>query len=267
MIGISWFFGFDIKPKKRVELLKKYGFECVCTRNSRRYNKQNGSFKKQIKLFKKNGLKLSSLHMDYTNKDLPFFWTDSKIGDKLEKNIIKDIKHSSKHGFTCLVTHIKGKWSTIGKRRLLRILEVCEKYNVDLAIENLCNNERVFIKTLRTVKHKNLKFCYDTGHHNIGMKDIDLLDEFGDKLVALHLHSNMGDFDSHTLRKFGNIDWDAIAQKLAKLPDVYLDYELLFYVMPSGYTVEQALEECKKEAEHLSKRIEFYRKKVKNNER
>ena len=261
MIGISWYFGFDINPIERAKLLKEYGFDCVITNTDKKFNKQNGKFKKQIKLFKDFGLKHSSLHMQYKSCELAKFWQHGKCGDKMLKSIIQDIKMTKKHGFTCLVVHLKGSFSKVGISRLYKVLDACEKYGVDIAVENL-DNEKVFFKVMDTINHPNLKFCYDSGHHNIWMKNIDLLEKYGNRLVALHLHNNMGKYDSHSLSKQGTVDWDKLAQKLANLPQVNLDYELLMKEKSSKMSADKVLKECLKEARHLQERIEYYKNKT-----
>lgn len=257
MIGISWYFGFEIQPEQRAKLLKDYGIGCVITNADKSFDWQNGDIGNQIKIFKKYDLKHSSLHMRYKAEDLPKFWQQGKAGDKLVGTIIKDIKLAKKFGFTCVVVHLKGEYSSIGMQRLNKVLKVCEKYNVDIAVENL-NNKELFLRVMDTVVHPNLKFCYDSGHHNVWMKDVDILEKYGNKLVALHLHSNMGDKDAHTLPRFGNVDWDYIAKRLAKLPQVNLDYELLCK-HNTGLTAEQVLAECVEHAKLLQQKSNEYR--------
>ena len=78
--GISFYFGFDIRPKLRAKMIKEAGFDCVITNADKRFNRQNGSIAKQVKLFRKNGLKLSSLHMSYKSDELHYFWEEGKFG-------------------------------------------------------------------------------------------------------------------------------------------------------------------------------------------
>ena len=260
MIGISWYFGFDINPLERAKLIKENGFDCVITNADKEFDKQNGKFKQQVKLFKEFGLKHSSLHMKYKPCELSKFWQYGKCGDKMQKSIIKDIKLAKKYGFTCVVVHLKGSFSPIGIARLYKVLDVCEKYGIDIAVENL-DNEKLFFKVMDTIKHPNLKFCYDSGHHNLWIKNVDILQKYGDRLIALHLHSNMGKYDSHSLSKQGNIDWDKLAQKLATLPQVNLDYELLMKEKPSKMSAQKVLKECITDARYLQERIEFYKNK------
>ena len=178
MIGISWYFGYKIDPEERVKLLKKYGFDCVITNADKKFNSQNGNIKKQIKLFKKYDINLSSLHMQYKAVDLPHFWLNDKRGEILVKTMIKDVQLAKKYGFNTVVVHLKGKYSNLGLERLKRVLKVCEKYDINLAVENLCTNKDILQKVFKNIKHKNLKFCYDAGHHNIWIDDVDLLKEY-----------------------------------------------------------------------------------------
>lgn len=87
--GISFHFGYVLNPEEQAKMIKDHGFNVVIASSDKRFEKQNGKFKKQIKLFKKYGLGLSSLHMAYKTKDLPEFFKDSRTGKKLEKRLKK----------------------------------------------------------------------------------------------------------------------------------------------------------------------------------
>lgn len=261
--GISFYFGYNTNYKERANLIKKAGFECVMTTADPRYNKQNGTIRKQVKVLEKAGLKLSSLHMTYLGSELPNFFLDNKIGNKLEKRIIKDLHIAKKYGFTCVVVHIEGEESSIGYNRIERILEVCKKVDVPIAVENLDTNQSLFVSIFE--KYGNnpyLKFCYDCGHNHCFDPEFDYLSKYGDKLICLHLHDNKGDKDSHTLNKYGNIDWDALAVKLSKCNSVNLDYELLMY-KKSDEKQEEILSECFNQAVYLENKIQNM-EKVKN---
>ena len=99
-----------------------------------------------------------------------------------------------------------------------------------------------------------MRFCYDSGHNHCFDGDYDYLEKYGDKLICLHLHDNMGDSDSHTLNKYGNIDWDVVASKLAKCNNVNLDYELLLY-KKQNETPKETLEACLLQAIELEKKL------------
>lgn len=120
--------------------------------------------------------------------------------------------------------------SQIGLERLARVLKLCNKLNVPLALENLERNEDLLDFVFANIQDKQLKFCYDSGHNNVFSKGVNFFEKYGDKLIALHLHDNMGEVDEHTLNKYGNIDWGNIASNLASAnPAINLDYEILMY--------------------------------------
>jgi len=262
--GIVFYWGFNIDIEQRCKIIDTIGFDCVITNADSKFNKQNGTIKEQIKLFKQYNIKLSSLHMRYNGQDLPYFWTKTKKGDWMERRLIKDVKIAYKYGFPYVVTHVKGIPNEIGLKRLERVLKVCDKYNVDLAIENT-EDITCFMYVFDNIKHKHLKFCYDSGHGHCFHLEIDFFKCFGDKLVCLHLHDNKGLNDDHTLNKYGSIDWDKIAKQLAEINyNGNLDYEVL---MPNKAN-ENAIEVAKEiyvQACELEKLINKYKNNLKIN--
>ena len=185
MIGIRFYFGYNIEPELRAKLISDAGFKSIITSADKKYNKQNGTIAKQVKLFKKYNLKPSSLHMVYNSCQLPYFWKKGFKGFKLKQNLIRDVKTAHRYGFASVVVHLIGQYSKVGEKRLLSVLKLCKKLNVFLAIENI-NHKQIFLDTLNNINHSHLKVCYDSGHNNIFDKDFDYVSKFADKIVALH---------------------------------------------------------------------------------
>lgn len=265
--GISLFFGFETPVDERVKMIKEAGFDTIITSADPKFNYQNGNIRKQMKVFRKYDIQLSSLHMRYNAKDLPHFWEKGKMGNKLEKNLIKDVKIAKKYGFKCVVVHCSGEFSNIGKERFLRVLKVCEKANIPLAIENLLSSD-LFVKVFENIKHPYLKFCYDSGHDNCDDNNMDHFKNYGDKLITLHLHDNDGSADQHTLNCVGNIDWAWIAKNLRKYgKDIDLDYEIITLVGCKHLSAKEVLDEVKKQADELEEMICHPRRKRKVEEK
>ena len=225
--GISFYFGYDIPPEERIELIKKAGFNCVITSCDKKFDAENGSLSSQIKLFKKYGIRLTGLHLSYNTPELPCFWEKGRDGDRLLKTALYEIKLAHKYNIKNVVMHLIGTYSLEGEKRLLKILDLCSKFDINLAVENI-DCPHLFADIFRNIQHEKLKFCYDSGHNNVFDKNTDYLLNYGDKLVALHLHDNNGKADEHSITPLsGTIDWDKIALRLSKLNEVSLDYETM----------------------------------------
>jgi len=257
--GISFFFGFKIPPEKRTKMIKDAGFDCVITSNDKKFKKQNGSLKTQMKLFKKHNLKVSSLHMSYNRKSLPYFFLKGLRGFLMENRLKIELKLAKKYGFNSVVVHLGGMPSAIGINRLKRVLKVCHQTKIPLAIENLQYND-TFFEVFKQIDDPYLKFCWDVGHSHFASNDFDFSKIYGNKLVALHLHDNDGTRDMHTLNKYGSNNWHEIAKSLAKLEkDINLDYEILM-VYRQNETPSEVLNETFSQACQLEKMIEEERK-------
>lgn len=259
--GISVYFGFLDNPKSRLEKIKQAGFTTIITSPDTKFDWQNGTLKSQVKMAKKLGLKLSSLHASYDVSLLKYFFEEGQIGDKIERQLIKEIKIAKKYGFRCVVEHILGVPNKIGIDRMKRILKVCKKYDTPIAIENI-DNVKALDYLFANIDDPYLKFCYDSGHNNVFDPERDYLKEYGDRLIALHLHDNDGKADLHTLNQYGTIDWQDIATRLAKCPSVPLDYELLLHKHNAKLTEDLTLEMCYKNACKLENMIQKAKKQI-----
>lgn len=92
-------------------------------------------------------------------------------------------------------------------------------------------------------------------------KGFNYLNNFGDKLIALHLHDNNGKEDEHTLTKFsGSINWDNLAKYLSLHKKLSLDYEI-FGKNNKNLSAEEYLNEAFLQAKKLEDLIE---KQIKN---
>lgn len=258
--GISFYFGYNIPPEERIKMIKDAGFNCVMTSCDKKYNFENGALRSQIKLFNKYAIKLTSLHLSYNTLNLHYFWEVGSRGERIAKKTIREIKLAHKYNIKNVVIHFAGMYSSIGERRLYRILNFCDKLDVNLAVENI-NYPHLFADIFDNIHHEKLKFCYDSGHNNVFDKSTDYLLKYGDKLVALHLHDNNGREDEHTITQLsGTLDWGKIASRLSELNDISLDYETINRVMKhKDIPAKIFLKYVKKHADELENKIQYYK--------
>lgn len=258
--GICFHWGFIISPEQKAQILSAVGFDSVIANADPKFDYQNGTFKEQVKLFKKYKLTPSTLHMQHDKNEISAFWEVGKKGDNLEKTLEKDILFAHKYGFSAVVVHLKSENpNPVGLERIKRLLELCKKKKVFFAVENI-TKINCLQYVFDNIDHPYLKLCYDIGHNNCFHKDFDVLAHYGDKLHCLHLHDNDGSADQHTLNRLGNIDWNAFAVRLAKLGfNGSLDYEVIYN--PNQFDDAKSIaEEVYNQALELERLIAEYKK-------
>lgn len=190
-----------------------------------------GKEESQIKYALSLGLKIPYVHLNVENpNDL---WVKGAMHDKWIESIRKEIELCSKYNIPIAIYH-----ATIGNpnckvispsefalNSFLNLAKYAENLGVKLALENLDNNSiEHFRFLLDNVKMDNVGFCYDAGHHNLYAKDLDLLELYGNRLMAVHLHDNLGDYqfgddytrDLHYIPFDGNVDYDRVISGLKK---------------------------------------------------
>lgn len=98
-----------------------------------------------------------------------------------------------------------------------RLAEEAARLGIRLALENLQGEQylRILLTHFRDAPH--VGFCWDSGHARCYCPSVDLLAQFGDRLLLTHLNSNLGITaadgaisardDLHYLPFDGVIDW------------------------------------------------------------
>ncbi len=196
--------------------------------------------------FEKYGLKAKALHAskgsrrnvnilnghyrkDYTS-DIEY---NRKAGVELIKNRV-DLADCL--GATEIVLHLYVPHITIRKRPEVKkefytqvyksmdeLQPYCIKKGVRICIENLFDmpeEEQLEQLDLLFAQYppEFLGFCLDTGHANmIWGKDIPkIIEKYGERLYAVHLHDNKGAVDFHLIPGEGSIKWPAVMKAIAK---------------------------------------------------
>jgi sugar phosphate isomerase/epimerase len=96
----------------------------------------------------------------------------------------------------------------------------CRQAGVRLAVENMASLRgplaRAYDPLFAEFAPDVLGFCFDSGHANMA-GDLAMLDRYGARLIALHLHDNFGATDEHALPGRGTVDWPYIVGALKRL--------------------------------------------------
>jgi sugar phosphate isomerase/epimerase len=112
--------------------------------------------------------------------------------------------------------------------RLDMLLATCEairpvaaRTGVVFALENVLPGPATDLirQALPRLDRRAFGFCYDSSHDQIGgPRPFDLLDELGERLVAVHLSDRVREFVDHVIPGEGFIDWPEVAERLRATP-------------------------------------------------
>ena len=223
-MGTSEAFGVPIN--EQIRLLKKTGFEGFFTPWKKEY-----PVNEWAALARELGMIYQSIHAPFGG--VADLWrNDKEKADAAENELIDCIHSCSENGVGLMISHCYIGFDGIvditeeGLSRYGRIIDEAERCGVNIAFENTEGEEYLFALLDRYGDRKNVGFCLDTGHemcYNFGK---NLLEFFGDKLIATHINDNLGikDYngkifwhdDLHLLPFDGIRDWQETADRFRK---------------------------------------------------
>lgn len=201
--------------KEIMQNIKLAGFDSVMVAF------KSGMAEEMIKEALSNGLEIPFVHL--TNTDL--LWTEGRTNEEFVKSIKSQLDICFKynipvavfHGTSGMANQLALPVNQHGLDCMKDILNYAKKCNVKIALENLDKpNFDHFRYLLDNIDDPNLGLCYDLGHHQLYNPEFDVLQNYGDRILAIHLHDNLMDWH------YGH-DW---TRDLHRLPfDGVIDYE------------------------------------------
>ena len=218
MIGIYDCFGYgqgyDMPFAERYRQIKESGFDSVMLWWSDQFGRGDG-YKEDILLARKAGLIVENLHAPVHEQNC--LSDAGEQGEHVYKSYLDCVDDCHQNEVSTLVIHLpndKYPLNDQGMQRVWNLIKYAENKDVRIAFENL-NNLRNLSIVLNAFQSKTAGFCYDSCHHINYAPDIDLLNLYGDRLSALHLHDNGGVHNQHHLPFDGSIEWNEIMKKIA----------------------------------------------------
>jgi sugar phosphate isomerase/epimerase len=202
--------------KERFKLIKAVGFDGVLLWWNDEYADVDGTKYHHPELARRNGLFIENMHTPIIQNNC--LWEDNIKGKDFEEILLDCINDCKRFEIPTAVVHITygdnpPPYNQIGLDRIKRLVEVAEKKNVNIALENLQRPDYLDF-VFANIHSNRLGFCYDSGHENCYTKGTELLSQYGSKLMALHLHDNDGTDDQHLIPGEGSIDWGVVKKKL-----------------------------------------------------
>ncbi|GMQ59925.1 hypothetical protein AN1V17_43250 [Vallitalea sediminicola] len=256
MISISTCFNYNVPLHKQLKMIKDAKFEYVSISSNYSHNGLLDNPDKLLELIQKYDLKVDTIHGCSANNPEAF-------------KILKDCSEvADRLGAGVVVIHPCDFYITKDKvePKYKELINLCEKlipiaktYNIKYAIENLHPDGAtdVLKMALDKLDKKYFGMCYDITHAQIdGPRKCDLIELYGDKIIAVHISDRIKEFVDHVVPGEGFIDFDYMLKKLAEigydkplLMEVLTDHtaykeseQLLCMTYKSGLKLEQKLE-------------------------
>lgn len=202
---------------ERMKMLKSAGYDCVMLWWGEQFADENGERRLLPSLARAAGLDIAHAHAEMLGVDA--LWDDSPDGDAILQRYLDCVNDCAEFAIPTLDIHVRGlddapPLNDTGLSRIARVVECAEAKGVNVAVENVVGIEHVKF-VLDRIDSPRLGLCFDSGHSHSSTPAAELLDSYGKRLMALHLHDNDGSFDQHLLPGRGTINWAALAKKLA----------------------------------------------------
>lgn len=253
MISIYDWFGYNIPIKDRYKYIKAAGFDGVLLWWSSDFGRGE-DYKNGAQLARNAGLIVENIHTPILQQDNLFL--DNLDGESSFDCYIQCIKDCAHYEIPTMVVHLpdnKYPVNVLGMERIRRMAAMAEELDVNIAMENLRNLQNVMI-VLDTMDSPRVGFCYDCCHHANYSAEYDLLEKYGKRLMAIHLHDNGGVRGQHQLPFDGNINWEVVMKKI-----VETGYQGSIALEPMNWGYEAiGIEEFLKRAYEKAKSLENY---------
>lgn len=213
------YFGYNLSPKERMSAIKAAGFDGVILLWADYFDEDYREFPKYAA---EAGLFVENAHAPYRYSNA--IWEDNLTGQEYIEHLMQCVQECSVYRIPTLVVHpingmvpLPNQYNIeIGIRRFQELLSQAEKQEINIAIENQGNPEYIDL-VFKYIQSNRLCFCFDSGHERYYSPEWNLLERYGDKLAALHLHDNDGTCDAHALPFTGKVNWNRIADKLEQI--------------------------------------------------
>lgn len=214
MLGIYNAFGYTLDWQERYHLIKQAGFDSVMLWWSDGFGRGPG-YQQDVERARAAGLTVENIHAPVQwQNDLSL---DNQAGEDLLALYAQCVRDCAHYQVPAMVVHLPGDrfpLNQLGMDRLKAVIALAERYGVGVAWENIFNT-RNLARALEEIPSPQAGFCFDSCHQANDPDASGLLEKYGGRLMALHLHDNGGVRGQHQLPFDGRIDWPAVMGKIA----------------------------------------------------
>ncbi|MBE6730854.1 MAG: sugar phosphate isomerase/epimerase [Ruminococcaceae bacterium] len=210
------------EPDELIKLIHNIGFEAI----SFNYGEPE-NINRMVKTARSVGLTVEYLHAKFS--DANKMWSENEAKESIDR-LLFDLEVCHKCGIEKMVVHVWiGFEYTFGEtkygfKNYGTVVEKAKEYGVKICFENTEGQEYLYALMDYFKNEDTVGFCWDSGHEMCYNYSIDLLKDFGDRLLVTHLNDNLGisrfdgvtywTDDLHLLPYDGIADWDYNVERL-----------------------------------------------------
>jgi len=223
-VGVSVGNQYTLPSTDVIEIVSAIGFEAVSLAWS-----ADANVSELVSTARNCGLDIQTLHAPF-QKAAALWDHDSSIGVPARQEPMTVLESCEQHQIPIMVTHT---WigfnytfdaENLNFENYDAVVAKAKEYGVKIAFENTEGEEYLFALMDRYKGEAHVGFCWDSGHEMCYNYSIDLLKDFGDRLLVTHLNDNLGisrfdgvtywTDDLHLLPYDGIADWDYNVERL-----------------------------------------------------
>ncbi len=230
-ISISSCFDYDIPLDEQMKYISKAGFTHISLGSNLEHSKllEEGRIEQIKNALDENNLSIDTIHFyqSISTEDWqPVMERTMQIANELNCHVI--VAHC---------TSFMGKEIQSNdyieklKVSIIDLTELCKKYNIKVALENLCPGKAtdVLERMLEVADENYIGFCYDSSHDQVdGPRPMTLLEKWKHRLMAVHISDRIKPFTDHVTIGEGFIHFDEM-NKILRTID--FDFPFLMEVM------------------------------------
>ncbi|HNQ34841.1 MAG TPA: sugar phosphate isomerase/epimerase [bacterium] len=213
-------FDYETPLDRAIPMIRTAGFEVISIGGRPRHpDYTSAAGRKTIrKLVKSGGLDIESVHAPFPEGDRLFSLDEAERLESIRQCQAALDAAAELEGRTVVIHLIqpygippgetRDRMVEAGRQSVEALADHAGSRGVKLALENgqRADYDAVLRDFLLEFKADHVGFCYDSGHENVQGTCFKILEEFGSRLLTVHIHDNLGS-DTHLLPYEGNIDW------------------------------------------------------------
>lgn len=260
---------FGAPLSRQVELLAGYGFDSFFVGAS---DEERRQYRDCRKAANDAGVFWETIHGPYGSAEggVNALWGEGEAGDRFLSLLLRTIDDCAENHVEIMICHgsftnVIPEPSETGGRRFDRLVAHASAAGVKIAFENLEFASPLRFLLRRYDHHPSVGLCWDIGHQGCYTPEHDVMAEFGNRILCVHIHDNLGKRDAerptyaddlHLLPFDGTLDFAAAGRKLRSSPfSLSLMLELCYRRWPEVVARYPSAEDFLREAHSRALRL------------